>query len=123
MTVIMVYIKKKRWLVLHQKSTQDGHPRVMKTEQPISRQPANAPKASLAEEHMNGSARTVSSQGLRQPKDAAVFLSFVFGQYEESREDAARKWSRAGTLRFALISCGLFWLIVATGVWAYLHVR
>jgi hypothetical protein len=116
----MVYIKKKHSLVLHQKSIQDGHPRAMKTEHPISRQPVKTPKTSLAEEHIYGSARTVPPQGLgHHPNDAAAFLSFVFGQRPESSEGATQKWSRAATFRFALVSCGLFWLVVALCVWVY----
>jgi len=69
----------------------------MKTEQPISRQPVKTPKTSLAEEHIYGSAQTVPPQGLGHPKDAAAFLSFVFGQRQESSGEATQKWSRAAT--------------------------
>jgi hypothetical protein len=119
---ILVYIKRKPLRALHQKSTQDGHPCVMKTEQPISRQPVEtSSKTSHAEERVHGSARSVPPQGLGHPKDASAFLSLVLGQQEESLDEAEGKWSGAATLRLALISCGLFWVIVAVGVWAYFY--
>ena len=95
----------------------------MKTEQPISRQPVETPKTSSVEERVYSSARTVPPQRLGHPRDAAALLKLVFGQQDENREAAQGKWTGAATLRFALISCGLFWLIVAIGVWAYFYAR
>lgn len=118
----IVYIKKKQSFALHQKSIQDGHPRAMKTEQPISRQPVKTPKTSLAEEHIYSSARTVPPQALGRSEDPAAFPSFIFAQRQENSEDTSRKWSRAATFRFALVSCSLFWLVVALCVWAYTKV-
>jgi len=95
----------------------------MKTEQPISRQPAETPKTLLAEKHLYSSAQTVPNHGIGHSKDIAAFSSEVFEHQQESSEETTPTWTKSQTFRFALVSCGLFWLVVALGVWAYANIR
>jgi hypothetical protein len=91
----------------------------MKTEQP--HQPTTPAKASAAELRQTSSDPDGAHLEPGQTTRDASIMSFPLRPPQSRTADPIERWSRVRTLRFALISCGVFWVFAGLLAWAFLR--
>jgi len=92
----------------------------MKRGQPLSRPTLITEKASRTE----GSDRPADIISHQEPHDSeseAAILAALLSQQDKCIDGPMKKWTSAQTFQFALVSCGLFWLVIVVLAWAYMH--